>query len=139
MEIFNSEKVGNDKTRGKVDLDIADVLSMHGQERNWSPLAGIKSGNILLSADFLEDLARNARDILPMEIERINEARSLAADEMQTYCRVSAQSGDNQPSQPCIPAEQAQGARGLNLHPLQHQLPCQDLLQHEHFHQPPPD
>ena len=58
---------------------------------------------------------------------------------MHTYCRVSAQSGDNQPSQPCIPAEQAQGARGPNLHLLQHQLPCQDLLQHEHFHQPPPD
>ena len=31
----------------------------------------------------------------------LNQARSLAADEMQTHCRVSAQSGDNQPSQPC--------------------------------------
>ena len=81
------------------------------------------------------------RTLAPQETKfwGLNQARSLAADEMQTHCRVSAQSGDNQPSQPCIPAKQAQGARGPNLHLLQHQLPGQDLLQHEHFHQPPPE
>ena len=85
--------------------------------------------------------ALKMRTLAPQETTfwGLNQARSLAADEMQTYCRVSAQSGDNQPSQPCIPAEQAQGARGPNLHLLQHQLPCQDLLQCEHFPQPPPD
>ena len=70
-EVFDSEKVRKDKSRGKLDLDITDVLSKHGQEGKWFPLAGVKSRKTLRPADFLDDLARNARDILPMEIERI--------------------------------------------------------------------
>merc|ERR1711874_655699 len=34
-------------------------------EGKWFPLSGVKSGKVLLSADFLDDLGRKASDILP--------------------------------------------------------------------------
>jgi len=65
IEVFDSDKIGKDKSLGKLALDITDVLGMDGQEGTWYPLTGVKSGKVLLSADFLDDLGRNASDILP--------------------------------------------------------------------------
>merc|ERR1719320_1552914 len=65
IEVFDSDKLGRDKSLGKLALDITDVLNMDGQEGRWFPLAGVKSGKILLSADFLDDLGRNPNEILP--------------------------------------------------------------------------
>ena len=52
LEVFDSDKIGKDKSLGKLDLDIQDLLSNDG-EGNWYPLQGVKSGQILLSSDFL--------------------------------------------------------------------------------------
>merc|ERR1719394_2293503 len=64
IEVFNSDKIGKDKSLGKVDLDLADILDMDGQEGRWFPLAGVKKGQILLAADFEDKLGRNAADVL---------------------------------------------------------------------------
>jgi hypothetical protein len=65
LEVFDSDKLGKDKSLGTLALDITDVLSMDGEEGRWFPLTGVKSGKVLLSADFLDDLGRKASDILP--------------------------------------------------------------------------
>merc|ERR1711881_49413 len=65
LEVFDSDKLGRDKSLGKLALDISDILAMDGSEGNWFPLSGVKSGKVLLSADFLDDLGRKAGDILP--------------------------------------------------------------------------
>jgi len=65
IEVFDADKIGKDKSLGKLALDITDVLSMDGQEGRWYPLKGVKSGKVLLTADFLDDLGRKASDILP--------------------------------------------------------------------------
>merc|ERR1712083_875797 len=65
LEVFDSDKLGKDKSLGKLALDIYDVLAMDGSEGKWFPLTGVKSGKVLLSADFLDDLGRKASDILP--------------------------------------------------------------------------
>eukprot|EP00092_Neocalanus_flemingeri_P025254 GFUD01027386.1.p1 GENE.GFUD01027386.1~~GFUD01027386.1.p1 ORF type:complete len:4003 (+),score=946.67 GFUD01027386.1:1015-12009(+) len=64
IEVFDSDKIGKDKSLGKLNLDITDVLSMDGQEGKWFPLTGVKSGQLLLSADFVDDLGRNAGEVL---------------------------------------------------------------------------
>merc|ERR1712106_1045130 len=65
IEVFDSDKVGKDTSLGNLTLDITDVLAMDGKEGQWFPLKGVKSGKVLLSADFLDDLGRKASDILP--------------------------------------------------------------------------
>merc|ERR1711874_5126 len=65
LEVFDSDKIGKDKSLGKVAIDITGILSMDGDEGRWFPLSGVKSGQVLLSADFLDDLGRKASDILP--------------------------------------------------------------------------
>ena len=45
VEVFDVDKIGKDKSLGKLALDITDVLSMDGEE------------------DFLDDLIRKASDI----------------------------------------------------------------------------
>ena len=66
IEVFDSDKIGKDKSLGKLSLDILDVLELDGAEDGkWFPLTGVKSGKVLLSADFLDDLGRRASDILP--------------------------------------------------------------------------
>ena len=66
IEVFDSDKIGKDKSLGKLSLDIVDVLELDGAEDGkWYPLSGVKSGKVLLSADFLDDLGRRASDILP--------------------------------------------------------------------------
>ena len=58
MEAFDSDKVEKDKSLGKLDLDIIDVPSMDGPEGKWFPPFSVKSGKLLVSADFLNDLGR---------------------------------------------------------------------------------
>merc|ERR1712013_827243 len=53
IEVFDSDKIGKDKSLGKLDLDIADVLAMDGEEGRWYPLDGVKSGHILLMTDLV--------------------------------------------------------------------------------------
>merc|ERR1712173_227319 len=65
VEVFDSDKIGKDKSLGSVKLDLADILRLDGSEGKWFPLSGVKTGQILLAADFLDDLGRNASDILP--------------------------------------------------------------------------
>ena len=64
VEVFDSDKVGKDSSLGHLDLDITDVLALDGQGGAWFPLAGVPKGKVLLSADFIDDLGRKARDIL---------------------------------------------------------------------------
>merc|ERR1712013_297107 len=65
IEVFDSDKLGKDKTLGKLNLDITDVLSLADQGGKWFPLTGVKSGELLLTADFIDELGRKASDILP--------------------------------------------------------------------------
>ena len=53
IEVFDSDKIGKDKSLGKLDLDIQDLLNNDDDQGNWYPLQGVKSGQILLSSDFL--------------------------------------------------------------------------------------
>ena len=64
IEVFDSDKIGKDKSLGKVDLDITDILDMDDQEGRWFPLSGVKKGQILLAADFEDKLGRSAADVL---------------------------------------------------------------------------
>ena len=64
IEVLDSDKIGKDKSLGKVDLDITDILDMDGQEGRWFPLSGVKKGQILLAADFEDKLGRSAADVL---------------------------------------------------------------------------
>ena len=66
IEVFDSDKIGRDKSLGKLSLDILDVLELdESEDGKWFSLSGVKSGKVLLSADFLDDLGRRASDILP--------------------------------------------------------------------------
>ena len=66
IELFDSDRVGKDSSLGHLDLDITDVLALDPQfgAGKWFPLSGVSSGQVLLSADFIDDLGRNAGDIL---------------------------------------------------------------------------
>ena len=64
IQLFDSDKVGKDMSLGHLDLDITDVLALDGQQGQWFPLSGVASGQVLLSADFIDDLGRNAGDLL---------------------------------------------------------------------------
>ena len=52
--VFDSEKIGKDKSLGKVNIDIVELANFNESEGRWYSLTGVKSGKILLSADFLE-------------------------------------------------------------------------------------
>ena len=63
--MVDSDKVRKDNSLGSLSLDITEVLDMHGQKGEWVLLSGVKSGKVLLSGDFLDDLGRKPSDILP--------------------------------------------------------------------------
>ena len=63
--MVDSDKVGKDNSLGSLSLDITEVLALHGQTGEWFLLSGVKSGKVLLSGDFLDDLRRKPSDILP--------------------------------------------------------------------------
>ena len=50
MEVFDSDKLGKDKSLGKVEISRADLGS---NEPIWIPLKGVKSGEILLNSELL--------------------------------------------------------------------------------------
>ena len=45
-------------------MDISDTFLMNGYEGKWFPLKGVKSGQLLLSAEFRDSLGRGAGDVL---------------------------------------------------------------------------
>merc|ERR1712013_350259 len=53
IEVYDNDKLGRDKSLGKLDLDIGEILNNDGVEGKWYPLKGCKSGQILISSDFL--------------------------------------------------------------------------------------
>ena len=62
VEVFDADKLGKDKSLGKVEVDILDLA---GGESRWFTLQG-KSGEILLNADLLplgsSGLRKNSQD-----------------------------------------------------------------------------
>ena len=67
IEVFDADRFGKDKSLGKVSLDIADILAVAAEnpkEGKWYPLDGVKTGKVLLNADFLDDLGRSPSEIL---------------------------------------------------------------------------
>ena len=64
IEVFDSDKLGKDKSLAELNMDISDILLMDGQEGKWLPLTCVKSDQLLLSADFLDSLGRSAGNVL---------------------------------------------------------------------------
>ena len=50
IEVFDSDKIGKDKSLGKVELNFEDL---DASEPRWFPLKGVKSGEILLNTELL--------------------------------------------------------------------------------------
>ena len=53
IEIFDKDKIGKDKSLGKLSFDTSLVVKQKEIAAQWYPLTGVKSGQVLLSADFL--------------------------------------------------------------------------------------
>eukprot|EP00092_Neocalanus_flemingeri_P016852 GFUD01018229.1.p1 GENE.GFUD01018229.1~~GFUD01018229.1.p1 ORF type:complete len:2467 (-),score=607.35 GFUD01018229.1:626-7075(-) len=51
IEVFDSDKIGKDKSLGSALIDVGDLLN-EPLEEAWIPLTGTKSGKIKVSADF---------------------------------------------------------------------------------------
>jgi hypothetical protein len=52
VEVFDSDKLGKDKSLGTVEVDVLDLAGSDGQ---WIPLKGVKSGEVLLRADLIPE------------------------------------------------------------------------------------
>ena len=50
MEVFDSDKLGKDKSLGSVEIDPRELDT---NEPKWFPLKGVKSGEILLNSECL--------------------------------------------------------------------------------------
>merc|ERR1719494_817234 len=61
LEVFDSDKIGKDKSLGSLNLPLVNVLAMDGQEGQWFPLADSKKGEILLMADFVDANGNDSR------------------------------------------------------------------------------
>merc|ERR1712142_166008 len=58
---------------GRLDLDIKDVQDMadiEGVQGRWYPLDGVKSGQILLSSEILEQVGKDGRNVPSSQIQR---------------------------------------------------------------------
>ena len=67
VEVLDSDKLGKDKSMGKLELDMSDIQDMARLEENdgrWFPLQGVKSGQILLTSDILEQIGKDG-DYMP--------------------------------------------------------------------------
>ena len=55
LEVFDKDMIGKDKSLGKTNLDVMDIIENHPINDKWVPLEGdgIKSGQVKLSADFI--------------------------------------------------------------------------------------
>merc|ERR1719481_2450629 len=51
IEVFDSDKIGKDKSLGSANIDVRDLVQ-EPLEEAWIPLSGTKSGKIKVSADF---------------------------------------------------------------------------------------
>ena len=58
---------------------MTDVLSSADHGGKWFPLTGVKSGKLLLSADFLDELGRNSGDVLDelLKSDELNDPNNL--------------------------------------------------------------
>ena len=52
VDIFDSDKLGRDKSLGSIDFPVDDVMNKGIIPPAWYPLNGAKSGQILMTADF---------------------------------------------------------------------------------------
>ena len=52
IDLFDSDRLGKDKSLGKLDLDVDDIMTAGILPPTWFPLKGTKSGQVLVSADF---------------------------------------------------------------------------------------
>ena len=50
IEVFDSDKLGKDKSLGKVEIDVVDLAGSDGQ---WFTLQGVKAGEILVNAELV--------------------------------------------------------------------------------------
>ena len=76
LEVFDSNKIGRDKSLGSLNLPLVDVLAMDGQEGNWFPLANSKNGEVLLMTDFVDSNGNDSRGnpsalVNPMSKDRL--------------------------------------------------------------------
>lgn len=62
--MFDSDKIGKDKSLGTVEISPLDLDS---SEPRWFPLQGVKSGEILLNTEFLADGQAPVEAIGPIE------------------------------------------------------------------------
>ena len=61
LEVFDSDRIGKDKSLGKLSLPLVDVLAMDGQDGRWFHLAGSKDGEVLLMTDFVDRYGKDSR------------------------------------------------------------------------------
>ena len=53
IQLFDKDKIGKDRSLGTVTFDTSQVVRQKEIPAEWYPLKGVKSGQVLLSADFL--------------------------------------------------------------------------------------
>jgi len=53
IDLFDDDKLGKDKPLGSADIDIPALINNATLKDSWIPLAGVKSGHIQVSADFV--------------------------------------------------------------------------------------
>ena len=63
IEVHDVDKHGRDKLIGNLDLQDAEIVNIEGQEGKWFPLSGVKSGQVLPSADLLDALGYNVNGV----------------------------------------------------------------------------
>ena len=92
IEVFDHDNLGKDKSLGKLELDLDDLADMcankylklmadaDGDQGKWFPLKGVKSGQILLSADILGK-ARvrviKAKDLINADLDKFSEPYAM--------------------------------------------------------------
>ena len=81
LEVYDSNKIGRDKSLGSLNLPLVDVLAMDGQEGSWFPLADSKNGEVLLMTDFVDSNGNDSRGnpsalVNPMSQDRLVDGNS---------------------------------------------------------------
>ena len=80
IEVFDADKLGKDKSIGKLDLQVAELVNIEGQEGKWFPFSGVKSVLVLLSADLLDALGYNANGVPSSILGRKDSTNPSAVD-----------------------------------------------------------
>merc|ERR1719474_264338 len=55
LEVFDSDKLGKDKSLGSTNLDVLDIVQNTPINETWVPLDGVKSGKVKIAAEFIPD------------------------------------------------------------------------------------